>query len=156
MIKGAMVLAACLCQASAQEANPILWKFAGPRIQAKAGSLIRVPVEATIEAGWHLYSLKKLEGGPIPTSLTVPAGQPFRTEGKIESPDPIPMDDPNFGMTLELYLGKVRFVLPVRVGTDAAAGPQSLKIAARYQTCSDKICLPPKTVAVEVPVTVTQ
>ena len=154
MRAGLAVLVLLSAAASAQEPNPIHWKPGSASIPAKAGALIAVPVVATIDSGWHLYSLKKLEGGPIPTTLAVAAGQPFRLEGKIESPEPIPMDDPNFGMTVEFYLGKAQFVLPVRVAAETPAGQQTLKVTARYQTCSEKICLAPKSVTVEVPVTV--
>lgn len=157
MSRLAIVLVACLCGfASAQEANPIHWKFTRPRIQAKAGAMIPVPVSATIDVGWHLYSLKKLEDGPVPTTIAVAPGQPFRLDGEIKSSDPIPVDDPTLGMRVELYVGQADFVIPVRVDDDASAGPQTLKVSARYQTCNESICLPPKTVTIEVPVTVSR
>jgi DsbC/DsbD-like thiol-disulfide interchange protein len=152
-----LVLLACLCRpAGAQEADPIHWKTTTSRIQAKAGALIRVPLSAAIDMGWHLYSLKKLEGGPVPTTITVAAGRSFKLDGEIESSDPIPMNDSQLGMTVELYVVKADFVLPVRIASDASAGPHTLKVSVRYQTCSEKICLPPKTVTIEAPVTVSR
>ena len=79
-----------------------------------------------------------------------------RLDGEIESSDPIPMNDSRLGMTVELYLVKADFVLPVRIATDASAGPHTLKVSVRYQTCSEKICLPPKTKTIEVPATVSR
>jgi thiol:disulfide interchange protein DsbD len=155
--RAALVVLACLCAAApAEEANPIHWKAGRAPVQAKAGGLIFVPVVASIDAGWHLYSLKKLDGGPIPTTLAIAPGQPFRLDGKIESPEPILMDDPNFGMTVEFYLETARFVVPIRVAPDTPAGQQTLKLTARYQTCSEKLCLPPKTVTLEVPVAISR
>ena len=151
-----LLLAAGVVASIAQEANPIHWKAAGTSYQTKPGALLQVPVVAAIDEGWHLYSLKKLEGGPIPTTISIAAGQPFRLDGKIDSPEPIPTDDPNFGMTVEYFLQSARFVLPVRVAADALPGKQVLKITARYQTCNEKICLPPKIATMEVPVTVTK
>jgi thiol:disulfide interchange protein DsbD len=151
-----LVLLACLCSpAGAQEADPIHWKSTTLRIQSKAGALIRVPLSAAIDVGWHLYSLKKLEGGPVPTTITVAPGT-FRLEGEIKSSDPIPMNDSQLGMTVELYLVRADFVLPVRIANDASAGPHTLKVSVRYQTCSEKICLPPKTVTIDAPVTVSR
>jgi len=155
--RAGIALLVFLCVAArAEEANPIHWRTAGAQIQAKAESLIRVPVVATIDAGWHLYSLKKLEGGPIPTTLAIGPGQPFTLDGKIDSPEPIPMDDPHFGMTVEFYLGSAQFDLPVRVAADVTPGEHVLKVSARYQTCSAKLCLPPKNVTVEVQVAVSK
>ena len=157
MSRLALLLLTCLCSpAGAQEADPVHWRSSGSRIQARAGALIRVPISAAIDIGWHLYSLKKLDGGPVPTTVAVAAGRPFRLDGEIESSDPIPMDDPQLGMTVELYLVRADFVLPVRIASDAAAGPHTLKVSVRYQTCSEKICLAPKTAAIEVPVTVSR
>jgi thiol:disulfide interchange protein DsbD len=157
MSRLALILLAFLCSpAGAQEADPIHWKSTSSRIQAKAGALIRVPLSAAIDVGWHLYSLKKLDNGPVPTTIAVAAGRPFRLDGEIESSDPIPMSDSQLGMTVELYLVKADFVLPVRIANDASAGPHTLKVSVRYQTCSEKICLPPKTVTIEVPVTVSR
>jgi len=33
-------------------------------------------------------------------------------------------------------------------------GAQTLTVSASYQSCNDKLCLPPKTVKVQLPVTV--
>jgi len=41
----------------------------------------------------------------------------------------------------------------VQVAT-GAAGAQKLVISASYQSCNNRLCLPPKTVRVEVPVVV--
>jgi thiol:disulfide interchange protein DsbD len=60
----------------------------------------------------------------------------------------------SFGMEVELYEGDAAFTLPVRVAAAAPAGPQKVIVNTSYQTCDNKICLPPKTVKVEVPVTV--
>jgi hypothetical protein len=66
------------------------------------------------------------------------------------------MDDPHFGMTVEFYLGSAQFDLPVRVAADVTPGEHVLKVSARYQTCSAKLCLPPKNVTVEVQVAVSK
>ena len=64
------------------------------------------------------------------------------------------MQDASFGMEVELYEGEAVFTLPVKVAAGAAPGAQKLVVSASYQSCNNKVCLPPKTVKVEVPVTI--
>src|SRR5262249_32880500 len=104
--------------------------------------------------GWHLYSLKPMAEGPIPTRIWVAEGQPFQLSAAIKAPEPQTVQDPSFNMEVELYEGEAGFTLPVKGATGAPAGPHTLAINASYQSCSNKICLPPKTVKIEVPVAV--
>ena len=57
-------------------------------------------------------------------------------------------------MEVELYEGEAMFALPVKVAAGAAPGPQKLVVSASYQSCNNKLCLPPKTVKVELPITI--
>jgi thiol:disulfide interchange protein DsbD len=134
-----------------QEENPVRWALTEQTLNATAGTTLRVGVTATIDEGWHLYSLKPLDGGPIPTRITLPEGQPFTLAGAIEAPPPLVLRDDVFEMDVEYYNGSAEFTLPVK---PSAPGRQKLRIAARYQTCNDKICLPPRTVTLETTVQV--
>ncbi len=81
-------------------------------------------------------------------------GQPFSLAGAVQAPEPQVIQDATFGMEVELYEGEAVFALPVKVAPDAALGPQKLIVSASYQSCNNKICLPPKTVKLELPVTI--
>ena len=72
----------------------------------------------------------------------------------MQASDPQVMQDASFGMEVELYEGEAMFTLPVKVAAGAAPGAQKLVVSASYQSCNNKVCLPPKTVKVEVPVTI--
>ena len=147
----AFVLAASLGAA----ADPVAWKVAAaPAAAVKAGARFTVKVTAEVQEGWHLYSLKPMAEGPIATRIWIAEGQPVTLAGAIAAPAPQVQQDPSFGMEVELYEGEAVFSLPVRVGAGASAGAQKLVVSAAYQTCNNKLCLPPKTVKVEVPVTV--
>jgi thiol:disulfide interchange protein DsbD len=139
-----LALAGCL---AAQELNPVKWSAAaeGP---VKPGAVVRVKLTAVIEEGWHLYSLKKLEGGPIPTRITVPEGQAFSLAGEIEAPPPETVHDPVFDMEVEYYSERAEFVVPVKAAA-GAAGRTVVKVSARYQTCTEKLCLPPRVAVAE-------
>jgi thiol:disulfide interchange protein DsbD len=140
----------------AQEERPVEWGYQSPAITGAAspGALIRVRLAAKIREGWHLYSLRKMEGGPIATRISLEAGQPFSLDGEIEASAPIRQHDPVFDMEVEYYSDSAEFTLPVRVASDARAGKQPLKVSARFQSCDERQCLPPRTVTIETQVDV--
>jgi hypothetical protein len=134
--------------------DPVAWKLqAGPSKPVKPGAQFTVKLVAAIEEGWHMYGLKPMAEGPIPTRIWLPAGQPFQLAGRIQAPAAQTLQDPSFGMEVELYEGEASFTLPLKAAA-TAAGSQTLVVSASYQSCNDKMCLPPKTVTVEVPVSV--
>jgi len=139
-------------RAAAQE-DPIGWTLAKTPTSATAGQTFRIQLTATIEAGWHLYSITQGPGGPIATRLSVPPGQPFALEGAIDAPPPQVAFDSGFSMDTETYSDKTVFTLPIKVD-GKASGKQVLRVHAYYQTCNDKFCLPPKTVKLETPIEV--
>ncbi|MEO8592741.1 MAG: protein-disulfide reductase DsbD N-terminal domain-containing protein [Candidatus Solibacter sp.] len=148
---GAAVMAACLFAAPA---DPVAWKVKTPPATVKAGARFTVKLTADVQEGWHLYSLKPMAEGPIPTRIWIPEGQPFKLAGAIQASRPEIMQDPSFGMEVETYEGEAEFSLPVQAATGTRSGAQELVVSASYQSCNNKLCLPPKTVRVEVPVTV--
>jgi DsbC/DsbD-like thiol-disulfide interchange protein len=148
----AAVTAACL---AAAPADPVAWTLQNPpAAPVKAGARFKVKLLAAVQDGWHMYSLKPMAEGPIPTRIWIAEGQPFSLAGAVQAPDPQVMQDASFGMEVELYEGEAVFTLPVRVASSAAPGAQKLVVSASYQSCNNKLCMPPKTVKVEVPVTI--
>ncbi|MBI5086400.1 MAG: protein-disulfide reductase DsbD N-terminal domain-containing protein [Acidobacteria bacterium] len=136
------------------QAPPVHWTITAPaaRAQLKPGAKITVTLAAEIDEGWHLYSLRKQEDGPIPTSITVPEGQPFRLAGPIDAPPALSRFEETFQLDIESYEGSAEFGVPVEVPKDTKTGLATLAVHARYQACDNKICLPPKTVKLELPV----
>jgi thiol:disulfide interchange protein DsbD len=133
--------------------NPVEWKIEGaPARAVKPGARFNLNLIAQVESGWHLYSTKPLEGGPIPTRIWLAEGQPFELGGAIKSDPPETIHDPNFDMEVEFYEGQAEFSLPIHVASGAPDSARKLQIMASYQACNDKMCLPPKTVAIEAAV----
>ena len=124
--------------------NPVKWTIAEGR---RSHDIVNARVVAKIDDGWHLYSISQPPGGPIPTRIWIPEDQPFKQSGNLRGPKPDKMFDPAFNMDVELYEGSAEFQLPVK---PAANGKQTLHVKASYQTCSDTLCLPPKTVTLEI------
>ena len=128
--------------------NPITWsasvtKRASP---VKPGSIFTIGVTATIADGWHLYSMDQIEGGPAATGLIVPDGQPFALSGEVNEPQPIVEFDPNFNLETHYFENRVTFDMSIKVSASAPPGTNIVRIDARYQTCNDRTCLPPRIV----------
>jgi DsbC/DsbD-like thiol-disulfide interchange protein len=141
--------------ALAQKENPITWTVASEQTAQplKPGALLKAQLTARIEERWHLYAMEQpQEGGPRPTRVLVPAGQPFTLDGKIDAPGPIRENDPNFGFETDYYEGSVTFEVPLRIAATAEAGRQKAVVEVRFQTCNQEICLPPKTLKLELEV----
>lgn len=154
MMRGALLALALFAGASTLAgqgvADPISWAVAVQPAGATStpGGTITLALTATIEDGWHLYSLKLDPGGPIPTSITVPAGQPFTLAGDIVEPLPKSVFEPNFNQVLDYHVDKVTFTIPVKSALNTPAGKQTVRLKANYQTCNDRLCLPAREVTV--------
>ena len=135
----------------AAPADPVAWKLqSAAAAPLKPGARFHVKLLATVQEGWHLYSLKPLADGPVATRIWIAGDQPFSLAGPVQAPDPQVMQDPTLGMEVELYEGETLFTLPVKSAPGVAPGAHNLVVSAAYQTCNDKLCLPPKTVKVEL------
>jgi thiol:disulfide interchange protein DsbD len=150
MMRHTLVAIGVVIAASAQgTADPITWALAVQPAGATAapGEKITVALTATIEEGWHLYSIKLEPGGPVPTSITVPAGQVFALAGDIAEPVPSSSFDGNFNKVLEYHENKAVFTIPLAAAASAPAGKQTARVSISYQTCNDRLCLPPRQVS---------
>ena len=132
--------------------EPVRWTVTPDLYDTRSGGTILVRLTGVILEGWHLYGLEETAGGPMPTTLPVGAWPAFTFAGVIQAQKPHAVFDPNFDLKVELYSGRAEFRLPVKVR--APAGAQTLMVSVRYQSCSDTLCLAPRTVQVPVAVTV--
>ncbi|MBE3072961.1 MAG: thioredoxin family protein [Acidobacteria bacterium] len=154
LITVAALVAVASAAAGQQDPVKLSLRLAPGTAAVAPGSTFRVQLVATMDEGWHLYSITQPPGGPIATRITVSKGQVVALDGKIDAPAPRVTFDQNFGLDTELYDGEVTFVLPLRVAADASAGSQKITVETYYQTCNDQFCLPPKTVKTAVEITI--
>ena len=148
----AALAALTLCAAAP---DPVAWKVQeAPAKPVKAGARFTVRVAAQIQPGWHIYGLKPAADGPIPTRIWVEQGQAAQAAAPVTGTEPQTTQDASFNMEVQLYEGEASFSLPLRLAASAAPGTQKIVVNASYQSCDNKLCLPPKTVKLEVPVTV--
>ncbi|MBF0288796.1 MAG: thioredoxin family protein [SAR324 cluster bacterium] len=112
------------------------------------GEHIRAIVKGELEPGWHIYSLvpAKDEFAPPPTKLTFKEAKNLEALGPFYETNPITANDPVIGMELNYHNNLVYFYQNLKlVDTAPIDQPVAIQVSIKYQTCSDKICLPPKT-----------
>ena len=127
--------------------DPVRWAIVGgsaPRVVAM-GQTVQVILEADIARGWHIYSLTQKPGGPVPLRIQLVGAADVGVRGAIQAPKPVRKFDQNFGIETELYRGKTRFTLPLGVPAGTLTGKREVQISARYQACSETLCLPART-----------
>lgn len=139
---------------AAGQQRPVVWTAVPPGRAVPAGGVATVRLTATIDPGWHLYSITQGPGGPIPTRIALAPGQQFVLADSVRGPAPTRRPDPNFGIDVETYERAVTFALRLRASSEAAPGTDTVVIKARYQACNATLCLPPRTEAISVTLTV--
>ena len=140
---------------AAAPANPVAWKLGdAPAKPVKAGARFTVKLTANIQPGWHIYSMRPIEDGPIPTRIWLAEAQPFQLAGPVRGDEPLTLQDPTLHMDVELYEGATGFSLPLKVAPGTPPGARNLMVNVQAQSCNNSMCLPPATVRVEIPVTI--
>jgi len=147
-----LFLPSLLAASTTLSLKPVKWTLVGAKAprEVAAGRAVPITVQADIAKGWHIYSLTQKPGGPIPLRIELSGAPDVVVRGVIKAPTPEKYFDKNFGMTTELYSGSPRFTIPVAVPGRTPSGARQLHVTARYQVCSDKLCLPPRTDTVRV------
>ena len=115
------------------------------RAEARRVGADRVEVVLTLADGWHVNAEEPLQDYLIGTSLTGLSGAPLED---VVYPDPAIRTLSFQSSELALYDGEV--VLSARL-PDTARGAFPAHVEVRLQACSDKICLAPETIVLEVP-----
>ena len=110
-----------------------------------AGKPDVLAVTASLEEGWHLYSVSQKPGGPKPTRIVLAADSARRLSGAFV-PDVPPQsheaeDIPAWkGLVLEEHAGTVTWRAPLAPGGDG-----EVRGTVSLQLCRDNSCLPPET-----------
>jgi DsbC/DsbD-like thiol-disulfide interchange protein len=143
----ALLLIPALTAPSIAHKNPVRWTIVGGGATRTvvSGSTVPVVLEAQIASGWHIYSLTQKPGGPIPLRIQLVGPADVQIRGEIRGPRPLTKFDPNFGIETELYRGSPSFTIQLGVPRGSLTGKRELQLSARYQACSETLCLPART-----------
>jgi DsbC/DsbD-like thiol-disulfide interchange protein len=139
----------------AEDPHPIQWSLISraSTLPLRKGSPVEATLHAKILPGWHLYAMDQLAGGPTATRMNLQPNQPFVLVGSIEPERaPIIMNDPNFNLESRYYEGEASFRFSVKATSPASAAQAKLTVDVLFQTCNDRMCLPPSVVHVSTQV----
>jgi len=103
---------------------------------------VSLRLTAKMDAGWHLYSLSTPEGGPLPTRVAM-AENASVAWCRLFTQAPHKTFDKNFNLDVETYDEQAVFLFVCELKPDARQGRIEFTAEVRYQTCNDKMCLPP-------------
>ncbi len=135
---GALMFAGC---ALAQSVEPAHWSALADTPSAAPGARALIRVTVRIDAGWHLYAASSPSG--IPASFKVGPDTVVERVRVLQSP-PRKIFDKTANANAEIYENQAVFLLELAVRREAPTGVADLKLAARYQVCSDTRCVPGK------------
>ena len=118
------------------------------------GSAVTLDLSGQVGEGWHVYGPEQHSGGPTPLRITLEATDIARAAGPLSGATAETVHDTHFGFDTQLYTHPFTVRLPVRVGLQLPAGKQLIPVSVRFQACSDRECLLPRTVHLSVPIDV--
>ena len=122
------------------------------KMTAKAGATAQAKLSVQLRSGYHVNSNTPSDEYLIPLRLTWSAGPLETVEVVFPKPQ---MEKYSFSeKPLSVYTGDFELLTRFKVAASAAPGPLALTGKLRYQACNDRMCLPPKTVDVSLPVEV--
>ncbi len=129
--------------AQASSSNHVQWTMTIEPATAAPGATVLAKLSATVDSGWHMYSITT-PPGPNPTTIKTLQGDAVANV-KFFEPPPIRKFDPNFNADTETYEGSQVFLARIELKKDIAPGSVTIGFQPRYQTCSATQCIPPLT-----------
>lgn len=127
-------------------------RASAPEVEIKAGGTVEAHVNVKIADGYHI------NGNPaskfqIATTLEVESGDDLTAAQPVYPPSV----KKTFEFSKEpivIYEGEAVIKQPLRAGPGAAKGSHTLRAKLRVQPCDNKVCFPPRTLDVSLPVNV--
>ena len=119
-------------------------------LAAPRGQTVTATIGIVLKPGYHINCDQPADDYLIPFRLTWEAGA-LRALG-VEYPEPKQENYSFSDKPLSVFTGDFEVVTRFAVPATASAGRSVMRGKVRYQACTDKLCLPPKTVAFELPV----
>jgi DsbC/DsbD-like thiol-disulfide interchange protein len=131
--------------AFAQIETPVKWSYAAKKVSPTEAVVF---LRATIQDGWHIYSLDVKDGGPIKTSFTFNPSKEYSLVGKTSEPVAITKYEKVFSMDVSYFEKSVTFQQKIKLKSPNAS---VVKGKLEYMTCNDKKCLPPDDIDFSIP-----
>lgn len=149
-------ISAALCTlagAVAGAQTPGVLSVADPaKLNVPRGGELTGSLKLQLQPGYHVNSNSPNEEYLIPMRLTWDSTAVETVS--VQYPKPITEKSDFSEKPLSVFTGDFEILTKFRRAPKASPGPGFLHGKLRYQACNDKMCLPPKTLEVKVPLLV--
>lgn len=138
-----------------EENEKITWQVQADRNTVRPGEQVRITWRAELAPGWHLYAMDSPEGAGVPLSISVdslPEG--WQQVGAFRQGTAKTQYDPFFKQDVRFFEESATVATLLEVQESVKAGKHTLHTSLTHQICDDKMCLPPTTERLTLPVTV--
>lgn len=131
-------------------------EFHEVQYKSLGNNLYELEIKLKIEDGWHIFSSRTEDGGPIPLSLNIENPR-METVGQLEEECASTIEgiDKVFDMPLTKYRGHVTLRQKIRVQpqrNNTSSIPVILVAQSmgylEYQPCTNQVCLPPLSIEI--------
>ena len=153
---GLIAVTALPVPASAQAPGTIQYATTSAAVRpaiVKRGGHTSVVVTIKIAPQFHINSVKPADADLIPTKLAINSAAGFKVGSPVYPPNKTVRESYSPKPML-VYQGTATIRVPITVESSAAPGKHVLSGALSYQGCNQSACYPPKSVPVNVTVTV--
>lgn len=123
-------------------------------VAAKAGTTVEVKLPLQLREGYHVNT--NMPPDPYLIPLRLSWDSPAITVTEVVYPKPVPHKVEFFPTPLPVFSGRFELVTRFKVASSTPPGLVNVPGKLRYQACNDRMCLPPKTVDLTLPVSVTR
>ncbi len=154
------MVVACTKSANLPDSETTKWiasadvvKAVPERVEVKAGGSVEVPVRLTIQNGYHLNANPPTYPYLIATALEIAPAEGISV-GRISYPLPINAKFPFAKKPLAVYEGETQIRATLKADKSAKLGEHSLAAKLLIQACDDRVCYPPGTRDLTIPVIV--
>lgn len=157
MLRVLLLLAPGLCATALADGPPdvVRWTVTvAAEGGIKQGGNATLEVSGVVDGGWHVYALMQQPGGPTPLRVALETNDVAAVAGPVAGSAAEKAFSQSFGLTTEFYSHAFSVRLPVRLSGQLAAGRQQIPLSVRFQACSDRECLLPRTLHLAAPIDV--
>src|ERR1700721_2587383 len=117
----------------AQILHSVKWSYAAKRISKDEAVLF---IKATIDDGWHIYSISQQDGGPRKTIFKFTPLPAYSLLGNTEKPKPVTRFEKAFSMDVNYFEHSVVFQQKIKL---RSVHP-TVKGSVGFMGCNDQKC----------------
>ncbi len=130
---------------NAQILKPVKWSYAA-KVTSKNEAVVFI--KATIDDGWHIYSTRQKDGGPVKTAFTFEKSPDYVLAGKLTEPVAITKFEKTFDMDVHYFEKSVIFQQKIKLKSQQT----TVKGKLEFMVCNSEKCLPPEEIEFSVQV----